>query len=80
MAMTTKTPVSFADDVQNPEFGLPYKAENVRIGGLRGVDGAYEVKVVAWYDPKADVTVFDAEIGAERTMVCRRAGKFAAVP
>ena len=46
------------------------------IGGLRCVDDAYEVKLVAWYDSKADATIFDAEIGGARTMICRRAGKF----
>jgi len=34
------------------------------------------VKLAAWYDSKADATIFDAEIGGQRTMICRRAGKF----
>ena len=59
-----------------PKFDLPHKAENFKIGGLRCIDGAYEVKLVVWYDRKADATIFDAEIGGERTMICRRAGKF----
>lgn len=52
------------------------KADNFKIGGLRGVDGAYEVNVLVWHDRKADATIFDAEIGGMRTMICRREGKF----
>jgi hypothetical protein len=40
------------------------------------VSGEYEVRLVVWYDSKADATIFDAEIGGDRTMICRRAGKF----
>lgn len=71
-----KREASFADDVPEPKFGPACNAENFRIGGLRRVDGAYEVKLVVWYDSKADATIFDAEIGGIRTMICRRAGKF----
>lgn len=71
-----KREATFADDVPDPQFDLPWKADNLRIGGLRCVDGAYEVKVVVWYDRKADTTVFDAEIGGGRTMICRRRGRF----
>ncbi len=72
----TRREASFADDVPAPKFGLPHQAENFKIGGLRCVGGAYEVKLVVWYDRKADATIFDAEIGGERTMICRRPGKF----
>ena len=71
-----KREASFADDVPEPKFGPACNAENIRIGGLRRVDGAYEVKLVVWCDSKADATIFDAEIGGARTMICRRAGKF----
>ena len=71
-----KREASFADDVPNPQFGPACSSENFKIGGLRCVDGAYEVKLIVWYDSKADATVFDAEIGGARTMICRRAGKF----
>jgi len=38
----------------------------------------YAVKVVQYYDRKCGITVFDAEIGGERTMICRRDGAFCA--
>ena len=71
-----KCEASFADDVPEPEFTDRWHAANVRIGGLRCITGAYEVKMVIWYDRKADTTIFDAEIGGERTIICRRAGRF----
>ncbi len=67
---------SFVDDVANAKLGLPSTAGNFKIGGLRCVDGSYCVKVAVWYDSKADVTIFDAEIGSERTLICRRYGRF----
>ena len=67
---------SFKDDQPDAVFDLPWKADNFKIGGLRGVDGEYEVKVVVWHDRKANATIFDAEIGGMRTMICRRDGKF----
>ena len=73
---SAKREAFFVDDVPAPKFSVPARAENFRIGGLRCVDDAYEVKLVVWYDSKADATIFDAEIGGERTMICRRAGKF----
>ena len=51
-------------------------AQNVRIGGVRGLDADYEVKVVAYYDAKADATLFDAEVAGQRTLICRREGRF----
>ena len=71
-----KREASFIDDVPEPKFSLPHQAENFKIGGLRCVDGPYEVKLVVWHDRKANATIFDAEIGGERTMICRRPGKF----
>jgi hypothetical protein len=71
-----KREASFADDVPEPKFCPACNADNIKIGGLRRVDGAYEVKLVIWYDSKADATIFDVEIGGVRTMICRRAGKF----
>lgn len=67
---------SFRDDRPDAVFDFPWKADNFKIGGLRGVDGAYEVNVLVWHDRKADATIFDAEIGGMRTMICRREGKF----
>lgn len=72
-----KREASFADDIAKPRFDQRWKAGDFKIGGLRCVDGAYEVKVIVWYDPKANATIFDAEIGGGRTMICRRAGRFA---
>ena len=66
----------FADDTPEAVFGKRCEAQNVKIGGLRGIDGAYDVRVVVHYDPKADATIFDAEIGGERTLICRRAGRY----
>ena len=71
-----KREASFADDVPEPKFGHAHDSDNFKIGGLRCVEGAYKVKLVVWYDSKADATIFDAEIGGTRTMICRRAGKF----
>ncbi len=65
---------AFFDDVPNPAFDERWKADNVRIGGVRGLDAPYGIRVVAWYDRKADATVFDAEIAGGRTLVCRRRG------
>ena len=67
---------SFADDAQGMAFDVPHNAGNFKIGGLRCVGGSYEVKVIVHYDPKAGATVFDAEIGGERTIICRRTGRF----
>ena len=72
-----KREASFVDDVAEPKLELPHKANNFKIGGLRCVEGAYDVKVVVWHDRKANVTIFDAEIAGERTLICRRVGRFA---
>jgi hypothetical protein len=62
--------------LERTEFTDRWHTVNVRIGGLRCVGGAYEVRMVVWYDRKAGATIFDAEIGGERTIICRRAGRF----
>ena len=67
---------SFADDVPGVAFGAANAAQNVRIGGVRGLNADYEVKVVAYYDAKADATLFDAEVAGQRTLICRREGRF----
>lgn len=67
---------SFGDDVPNVKFGEARSGHNVRIGGARGLDADYAVKVVVYYDPKSDATIFDAEIAGQRTLICRRAGRY----
>ena len=69
---------SFADDVEKPEFKGLCHAANVRIGDIRGIDGAYGVRLIVHYDAKADATIFDAEIAGQRTLICRREGRFSA--
>ena len=73
-----RSEASFADDVPAPVFEERWKADNVRIGGVRGLDAPYGVRLVAWYDRKADATVFDAEIAGGRTLICRRRGRYRA--
>ena len=67
---------SFGDDVPGVKFGEARSGHNVRIGGVRGLDADYAVKVVVYYDAKSDATIFDAEIAGQRTLICRRAGRF----
>ena len=66
----------FSDYVSKPKFEVAHRAGNFKIGALRCVDGAYDVRLVVWYDRKADATIFDAEIGGERTLIARRSGRF----
>ena len=66
------------DDVDNPDFLRPHRGENVLIGAVRGLDAAYEVRVIVYYDAKSDATLFDAEIAGGRTLICRRRGKYEA--
>ena len=54
----------------------PYTAENYAIGGLRGLDRPFKVRLCVHYDPKALCTIFDVEIAGCRTMLARRAGKY----
>ena len=67
---------SFGDDVATVKFGEARSGHNVRIGGVRGLDADYAVKVIVYYDPKSDATLFDAEIAGQRTLICRRAGRY----
>ena len=67
---------SFGDDVPGVKFGEARSGHNVRIGGVRGLDADYAVKVIVCYDPKSDATIFDAEIAGQRTLICRRSGRF----
>ena len=67
---------SFADDVPDPRFGSLHSANNVRIGNLPAFASDVAVRIVRHWDPKAGATVFDAEIGGVRTLVCRRKGRF----
>ena len=67
---------SFGDDVPDVKFGEARSGHNVRIGGVRGLDADYAVKIVVYYDPKSDATIFDAEIAGQRTLICRRAGRY----
>lgn len=69
---------SFGDDEPNVKFGEARSGGNVRIGGVRGLDAGYAVKVIVFYDPKSDATIFDAEIAGQRTLICRRAGCYLA--
>ncbi|MGN0853712.1 MAG: hypothetical protein ACI4Q3_10105 [Kiritimatiellia bacterium] len=67
---------AFADDVPDVTWGKAHHAGNVRIGGVRGLDGDYAVKLIVHYDAKADATLFDAEIAGQRTLICRRRGRY----
>ena len=71
-----KREASFIDDAAAAKLTAAYKADNFKIGGLRCVDGAYDVRIVVFHDCKASATVFDAEIGGERTLICRRRGRY----
>ena len=69
---------SFADDVPAPRFGALHSANNVRIGRLPDLGPGATVRIVRHYDPKGGATIFDAEIGGLRTLICRRRGRYAA--
>ncbi len=56
--------------------GPPGSADEYAIERIRGLEKPYTVKLAAYYDPKADVTLFDAEIAGQRTMICRRPGRY----
>ena len=68
---------SFADDVPAPRFGALHSANNVRIGRLPDLGHGAAVRILRHYDPKGDATIFDAEIGGVRTLICRRRGRHA---
>ena len=67
---------SFADDVPDAAFSSPHAAENVRIRNLPAFSTDFAVRLVRHWDPKAGATVFDAEIGGLRTLICRRRGRY----
>jgi len=46
---------------------------------IRGLDRPYKVRLCVYYDRKSNVTLFDAEIAGQRTMICRRPGRFSPV-
>ena len=69
---------SFADDVPEPRFGALHSANNVRIGHLPDLGAGAAVRIVRHYDPKGGATIFDAEIGGCRTLICRRRGRYRA--
>lgn len=54
----------------------PHCAHEYAIERIRGLTQPYTVRIAVYYDPKADVTLFDAEIAARRTMICRRSGRY----
>ena len=54
--------------------GKSFAIENVR-----GLDRPYAVRALAYYDPKANVTIFDVEIAGQRTMILRRQGRYRAL-
>lgn len=58
--------------------GPPDHAHEYAIERIRGLDRPYEVRLVMYYDAKADATLFDAEIAGQRTMICKRRGRYAA--
>lgn len=54
-----------------------WKCGPAAIGHIRGLDKPFDVRIVQYYDPKSDATIFDAEIAGTRTFITRRAGAFA---
>ena len=69
---------SFADDAPDPRFGALHSANNVRIGRLPDLGPGAAVRIVRHYDPKGRATIFAAEIGGVRTLICRRRGRYGA--
>ena len=57
-------------------LNAPYTAQDYAIGRIRGLDRPFKVRFNVYYDPKADGTIFDAEIAGSRTMIARYAGRF----
>ncbi len=69
---------AFRDDVPEVTWRAAHHAENFRIRHLPVFAAPYAVRVVSHYDRKGEDTIFDVEIGGERTMICRRKGRFRA--
>ena len=69
--------MSFADDVDKPVFQQRLCwSGNIKVGGVRGIDKDYRVRLIAHYDAKSDATIFDAEVAGQRTLIVRRAGRY----
>ena len=56
--------------------GPPGSADEYAIERIRGLDRPFKIRIAAYYDQKSDVTLFDAEIAGQRTMICKRRGRF----
>lgn len=69
---------AFHDDVPEVKWSVANHAENFKIRHLPTFASSYAVRVVSYYDRKSEDTIFDVEIGGERTMICRRKGRFRA--
>ena len=54
----------------------PDDAGDFAIGHIRGLEGPYGVRVVVHFDAKSGITLVDAEIAGQRTMVTRRLGNY----
>ncbi len=67
---------SFADDVPDAGFSALNSADNIRIRNLPEFNGDFAVRIARYWDEKAGATIFDAEIGGVRTLICRRKGRF----
>lgn len=67
---------SFADDVPDARWSPADSADNIRIGNLPEFAEGCTVRIVRHWDQKAGATIFDAEIGGARTLICRRKGRF----
>ena len=67
---------AFADDVPDICWSALDSADNIRIGNLPEFAEGCMVRIVRHWDAKAGTTIFDAEIGGVRTLICRRKGRF----
>lgn len=71
--MTRRSSRRHSNDIK----GRPDFVESYAVANLRGLEKPADVRVIAHYDKKSNVTVFDAEIAGDRTMLCVRHGRFA---
>jgi len=72
--------ICYVDDVENPSFRRPGQGGNYRVGGVRGLDAPYDVRIIVHYDPKAAATIFDAEVAGQRTLIDSREGRYELSP
>ncbi len=72
-----KRTATFIDDLPDakPAGGLT-SGGNVQIRNLPEFKEPYQVRVVKYWDKKSNRTIFDLEIGAVRTLITQRVGKF----